>query len=203
MTATLFIIAAPSGAGKTTLVKALVESIDNVVISVSHTTRPMRPGEQEGLDYHFVNHDSFEQMVERGEFLEHATVFGNCYGTSRQWLLETLRKGKDVILEIDWQGARQIRNALDETLSICILPPSRATLEHRLRGRGTDGEEVIARRMRDAVNEMSHYNEADYLIVNDHFQTALSELKVIVGSTRLRLVPQAEKHKKLLADLLR
>ena len=201
MTATLFIIAAPSGAGKTSLVKALINSIENIVVSVSHTTRAKRPGEKNGIDYHFISHDEFHKMVECDEFLEHAKVFDHCYGTSRQWLLDTLRKGQDVILEIDWQGARQIREALEGTLSICILPPSRASLEQRLRGRGTDGEEVIARRMRDAVNEMSHYNEAEYLVVNDNFETALDELKTIVAATRLRLVPQAAKHKELLADL--
>lgn len=203
MTATLFIIAAPSGAGKTSLVKVLVNSIENIVVSVSHTTRAKRPGERDGVDYHFVSTDKFQQMAEQGDFLEYARVFDNCYGTSRKWLLETLGKGKDIILEIDWQGARQIRETLKGAVSICILPPSRAALEQRLRGRGTDGEDVIARRMRDAVNEMSHYNEADYLVVNDDFETALSELKIIVGATRLRLVPQAEKYKLLLADLLR
>ena len=199
---TLYIIAAPSGGGKSSLVNALLESTPNLVVSVSHTTRPMRPGEQCGVHYHFVDQQGFDALLAAGTFLEHARVFDHCYGTSRDWVLERLRQGIDVILEIDWQGAHQVRQALPETVSIFILPPSRAVLERRLRARGQDGDAVIARRMRDAVNEMSHYAEFDFLVLNDDFNTALADLRAILRCRQLRKPAQAEKLKGLLANLL-
>lgn len=195
----LYIISAPSGAGKTSLVKALVESSPGIAVSVSHATRPKRPGEQNGVHYHFVDVSTFEAMVARGEFLEHARVFDNYYGTARSTLLAQLQAGVDVILEIDWQGARQVRERMPGCVGIFILPPSRAVLEQRLRARAQDSEETIARRMRDAVAEMSHYGEFDYLVVNDDFNTALEDLKAIFRAQRLRREAQAER----LADELR
>ncbi len=199
---TLYVIAAPSGAGKTSLVKALVDSTPGIVVSVSHTTRAMRPGEKDGVDYHFVDGSIFQAMVRDGAFLEHAQVFDHHYGTSRSSTLDLLDEGVDVILEIDWQGARQVRQAMPEAVGIFILPPSPAVLEQRLRGRGQDGEEVIARRMRDAVSEMSHYGEFDYVVFNDEFETALGELRAIIRARRLRLEVQARRHTGLLASLL-
>jgi len=169
---TLFIFSAPSGAGKTSLVKALLQAMDGIEVSVSHTTRPPRPGEVDGVDYHFVDVPTFEKMVAEGAFLEHARVFDNYYGTARSSVEARLQAGVDVILEIDWQGARLVREQ--------FLPPSREALEVRLRGRGQDSDEVIARRMRDAVREMSHYAEFDYLVINDDFEVALGELRAIV-----------------------
>jgi len=195
---TLFIIAAPSGAGKTSLVNALVTERDNIMVSVSHTTRAMRPGEREGVDYHFVTPQRFKSMVEQGAFLEHATVFDYSYGTSRRRVMDQLAEGVDVILEIDWQGAQQIRELVDECVSIFILPPSKAALLERLRSRRQDSYEVIARRMRDAVKELSHYEEFNYLIVNDDFHHALAELNMLIASERLR----ATKRKEQLADLI-
>jgi guanylate kinase len=195
---TLYIVSAPSGAGKTSLVRALVAAVPGVVVSVSHTTRPRRPGEEDGVHYHFVDLPRFEAMLAEGAFLEQARVFDHRYGTARASVLEQLAEGTDVILEIDWQGARQVRAALPEALGIFILPPSRAALERRLRGRGQDGEEVIARRMRDAVAEITHWEEYDFLVVNDDFEAALEELKVILRAGQLRRGPQAER----LADLL-
>lgn len=202
MKSTLFIISAPSGAGKTSLVKALVETMPAIVVSVSHTTRWQRPGEREGIDYHFIKREEFEHMVVQGAFLEHARVFDNYYGTSRAGVLEKLENGFDVILEIDWQGARQIRQVFKETVTICILPPSRAALEQRLTARGQDNAEIIQRRMRDAVSEMSHYAEADYLIVNDDFSAALNDLCAIVRARRLRRSAQEQRLQALLQDLL-
>jgi guanylate kinase len=199
---TLYIVSAPSGAGKTSLVKALLESTEGVTVSVSHTTRAMRPGEQDGRDYHFVDVDQFQQMVAAGAFLEHAQVFDNFYGTSRESVLAQLAQGLDVILEIDWQGARQVREAIPEALSVFILPPSRDALEQRLRGRGQDDDTVIARRMRDAQSEAARYDEYDYLIVNDQFDTALAQLQSLVLSRRLRLDAQRARHARLLSELL-
>lgn len=199
---TLYTVSAPSGAGKTSLVAALVKSNPEVCVSVSHTTRPMRPGEQEGVNYHFVDHQTFGQMLEAGAFLEHAQVFNNSYGTSRQWVLDTLAQGIDVILEIDWQGAAQVRKILPDTISLFILPPSLACLRQRLTGRGTDAPEVIEARMNEAIHEMSHYEEADYLIVNDDFTTALAQLQALITSQHLRLPRQSERHRALLAELL-
>lgn len=199
---TLYTVSAPSGAGKTSLVAALVKSNPEVCVSVSHTTRPMRPGEQEGVNYHFVDHPTFEQMLEAGAFLEHAQVFNNFYGTSQQWVLETLQAGMDVILEIDWQGAAQVRRLLPETVSLFILPPSLACLRQRLTGRGTDAPGVIEARMNEAINEISHYVEADYLIINDDFTIALAQFQALITSQHLSLARQAAKHSALLEELL-
>jgi len=198
----LYIISAPSGAGKTSLVKALIEQLDGAEVSVSHTTRAMRPGEVDGSDYHFVSEQQFLGKVGQGEFLEHAQVFDNFYGTSRLTVEERLAQGMDVILEIDWQGAAQVRKQMPDCLSIFILPPSRDELERRLKGRRQDSEEIIARRMQDAVNEMSHYPEFDYLVINDDFEQALSELKAILTGNRMRLERQEKHHEQLLADLV-
>jgi guanylate kinase len=177
----LFVIAAPSGAGKTSLVRALMEREPALRFSISYTTRQQRPAEVHGRDYFFVAKEEFERMVANGEFLEHARVFGNCYGTARAQVEESLAAGQDLILEIDWQGAQQIRAALPECLSIFILPPSRAELERRLRGRATDPEDVIRRRLNDAAADMSHWREFDYVVVNDDFSTALNDLQMIVA----------------------
>ncbi|BAZ92456.1 guanylate kinase [Thiohalobacter thiocyanaticus] len=198
----LFIVSAPSGAGKTSLVRALMERMDGLAFSISHTTRAMRPGEQDGRDYHFVTVETFEAMIGRGEFLEHARVFDNYYGTARSAVEAQLARGEDVFLDIDWQGARQVREQLPQAQSIFILPPSRAALESRLQGRGQDGPEVIARRMRDAVSEAAHYDEYDYLIINDDFDAALGELGAIVTAARLRRPRQAGRHAGMIADLL-
>lgn len=202
MLGSLFIVAAPSGAGKTSLVNALVAQQENIALSVSHTTRPAREGEQEGKDYFFVTPEQFEAMGERSAFLESAVVFDNRYGTSSEAVYEQLRAGIDVVLEIDWQGAKQIRRNYPDSTSVFILPPSKETLEQRLRGRGQDDEEVIARRMRDAENEISHYIEFDYLIVNDDFDTALSELVAIVSARRRSILIQESVQAPLLKALL-
>lgn len=177
----LFVIAAPSGAGKTSLVRALMEREPGLRFSISYTTRPQRPTEQHGRDYFFVDRDEFERMVGNGEFLEHARVFDNYYGTARRPVEAALAVGQDLILEIDWQGAAQVRAALPECVSIFILPPSRVELERRLRGRGTDAEDVIQRRLRDAAGDMGHWREFDYVVVNDDFARALQELQDIVA----------------------
>jgi len=177
----LFVIAAPSGAGKTSLVRALMAREPGLRFSISYTTRPQRPTEQHGRDYFFVGKDEFEQMVANGEFLEHARVFDNYYGTARRQVEEALSAGQDLILEIDWQGAAQIRAALPECISIFILPPSRPELERRLRGRGTDSEEVIQRRLRDAASDMTHWREFDHVVVNDNFAAALGQLQEVVA----------------------
>ena len=176
----LFVIAAPSGAGKTSLVRALMEREPGLSFSISYTTRRQRPNEVHGRDYFFVGREEFDRMAEAGQFLEHATVFGNSYGTARAQVEQSLGSGQDLILEIDWQGARQIRSALPECCSIFILPPSRAELERRLRGRGTDTEEVIVRRLGEAAEDMGHWREFDYVVVNDSFDRALDELSAIV-----------------------
>jgi guanylate kinase len=177
----LFVIAAPSGAGKTSLVRALMEREPSLRFSISYTTRPQRPTEQDGRDYFFVSPDEFERMTAGGEFLEHARVFDNRYGTARRQVEDSLAAGQDLILEIDWQGARQVRDALPECISVFILPPSLAELERRLRGRGTDTEEVIRRRLRDAASDMNHWREFDHVVVNDEFTRALAELQAIVA----------------------
>ncbi|MDH5593842.1 MAG: guanylate kinase [Gammaproteobacteria bacterium] len=199
---TLFIIAAPSGAGKTSLVKELVGQMKDLIVSVSHTTRSPRPGEEDGVNYHFVTQDAFLKMIERGDFLEHAQVFDNYYGTSQRWVEDQLAAGKDVILEIDWQGARQVRRVMSDCIGIFILPPSRQTLEDRLRSRKQDSDEVIARRMRDAKSEISHYGEFDHLVVNDDFETALGDLAAIVRDRHSATELQSVKLAPLLADLL-
>lgn len=199
---TLFTVSAPSGAGKTSLVRALVDTTDGLCVSVSHTTRAKRPGETDGVNYHFVSHDEFIAMLERDAFLEHAQVFANLYGTSKEWVEQTLSQGEDVILEIDWQGAEQVRRLLPDAVGVFILPPSQACLHQRLTGRGQDGEDVIQARMAEAKSEMSHYVEADYLIVNDDFDTALAEFKALVTAQRLTLEKQQRRHQALLASLL-
>ncbi|MCS2607867.1 guanylate kinase [Halomonas dongshanensis] len=199
---TLFIVSAPSGAGKTSLVRELIESLDGIQVSVSHTTRAKREGEVDGVNYHFVTVDRFEAMIAEGAFFEYAKVFDNYYGTSCQAAQTLLDAGQDVILEIDWQGARQVRERMPEAVSIFILPPSRDELERRLSGRGTDEHAVIARRMRDAVSEMSHFDEYDYLVINDDFTTALEELQALVVSQRLRCETMHSRHAPLLAALL-
>jgi guanylate kinase len=178
---TLFILSAPSGAGKTTLAKALVDALPDVAISVSHTTRPKRPGERDGIDYIFVSDAEFLASVEAGEFLEHAQVFGNRYGTSRAAVERLLQQGKDVILDIDWQGTRAVKKAMPQAKSIFILPPSRDALAQRLAGRGQDSTAVIERRMRAAISEMEHYKEFDYQVVNDDFAATLADLKAIIA----------------------
>lgn len=198
----LYIISAPSGAGKTSLVKQLVADLANLTVSVSHTTRPMRPGERHGRDYYFVSMADFQAMLEKQAFLEHALVFDNFYGTAQQTVEENLHKGLDVILEIDWQGARQVKKIIPDSLSIFILPPSTAVLQHRLRSRGQDDEQVIARRMREAVAEISHYKEFDYLVVNDDFEQALTELKSIFIANQLTRERQQLNLQSLLASLL-
>ena len=199
---TLYIISAPSGAGKTSLVRELVSNLEDVVVSVSHTTRAMREGEQDGVDYHFLDKDAFLSMVEHSAFLEHAKVFDNYYGTSQQHVEQQLLSGKNVILEIDWQGARQVRRLMQESQSIFIIPPSREALRERLQNRGQDADDIIDRRMQDAVNEMSHYAEFDYLIVNDDFDQALHELKCIIKVNGLRQIRQEHNLEKLLIELL-
>lgn len=176
----LYVIAAPSGAGKTSLVRALTERHPDLRFSISCTTRPQRPAEQEGRDYFFVTREEFQRRIASGEFLEHAQVFGNYYGTPRSQVEALLASGRDVILEIDWQGARQVRAALPECQSIFILPPSTAELERRLRGRATDSDAVIERRLKDACSDMSHWQEFGYIVVNDDFGRALDDLEAIV-----------------------
>ena len=198
----LYIISAPSGAGKTSLVKALLEEIDFIEVSVSYTTRAKRPGEREGIDYHFVTQETFQKMIDDDQFIEHAEVFGNYYGTSRQRIKEKMHAGIDIILEIDWQGARQVRKLFPDSQSIFILPPSLDALKERLTGRGQDSDEVINRRMKDAVSEMSHYAEFDFLLVNDDFDTALQELRCIFSANRLRQLQQERSIEKLLIELM-
>ncbi len=198
---TLYVISAPSGAGKTSLVAEMLRQDEKLGVSVSHTTRPMREGEQDGVNYHFVSREQFEDMIGRGEFLEHAEVFGNYYGTSQVWVNETLAQGRDVILEIDWQGAVQVRHLMPECVSIFIVPPSPEVLRERLTGRGTDAAEVIERRLAEAAEECRHAVEFDYLVVNDDFEVALADLLAIVRSQRQRMPLQELRHADLLAKL--
>jgi len=202
MSGSLFIVAAPSGAGKTSLVKALVNSMTGICLSVSHTTRSPRPGEKDGVDYHFIDEQTFKTMQHAGDFLEYAQVFDHYYGTAHKNLSQLLSQGLDVILEIDWQGGRQVRVQFPGTVGIFILPPSREILERRLHLRGQDEEMVIARRMRDACAEISHYREFDYLVVNGDFETALADLTIIIRSQRLLRLRQEGKLKPLLTELL-
>jgi len=189
--AILFIVSAPSGAGKSSLLQALVPADGRLYLSVSHATRAMRPGEVDGEHYHFVSVGRFEQMIGEGAFLEHARVFDNYYGTAESTVREQLALDRDLVLEIDWQGARQVRQRFPEAVSIFILPPDIESLRARLRGRGQDGDDVVERRMADARNELSHYPEYDYLVVNDDFETALADLRAIIAAERLRESRQA------------
>jgi guanylate kinase len=198
----LFVIAAPSGAGKTSLVKALLERMPQLHVSISHTTRNKRPTEQAGREYYFVSVPEFESLVDRSEFLEHARVFDNYYGTARQPVEAELAKGQDVVLEIDWQGAQQVRKALPECQTIFILPPSRRALEDRLRNRATDSNEVIERRLRDAVGDMTHWREFDYVVVNDNFEHAVGDLIRIVSGDGDGLRAARPQLQALLAELL-
>ncbi|MFO7552297.1 MAG: guanylate kinase [Haliea sp.] len=201
-TGTLYTVSAPSGAGKTSLVNALIARCNQLRVSVSHTTRPQRPGEQDGVNYHFVDEAAFLGMLEQAAFLEHARVFGNLYGTSQAWVEEQLAAGTDVILEIDWQGAEQVKRLLPATRAIFILPPSRQALEQRLTGRGQDDPDIIASRMAQAVEEMSHYIQSDFLVVNNDFEQALAELEAIVVCQRLQTTRQQDVLTDLLRDLL-
>ena len=201
-TGTLFVVAAPSGAGKSTLVHALLERESAISLSVSHTTRPPRLGEQSGQQYCFVDRAEFERKIAEGVFLEHAEVHGNLYGTSRTRVTALLEQGRDVLLEIDWQGAEQIRRSQPDCVSVFILPPSRAELERRLRGRGSDSDEVIERRLRNSRGEIAHAHEFDYILVNDAFADALADLQAIVRAVRLRSGLQGQRHERLIADLL-
>lgn len=201
---TLYIVSAPSGAGKSSLIQALLKTqpLYDTQVSISHTTRVKRPGESHGEHYFFVSVDEFKRMIQENEFLEYAEVFGNYYGTSRTAIEQVLATGVDVFLDIDWQGAQQIRSQMPQARSIFILPPSKEELARRLRGRGQDSEEVIARRMAQAVAEMTHYAEYDYLIVNDDFDLALLDLKTIIRAERLRLSRQKVRHDALITKLL-
>ncbi len=201
-TGTLYIVSAPSGAGKTSLVKALLDAQPQVRVSVSHTTRPMRPGEVDGVNYHFVSREAFLERLQDDEFLEHAEVFGNLYGTSQRWVEQTLEEGYDLILEIDWQGAQQVRRLMPQAKSIFILPPTQEALRQRLTNRGQDSDEVIDKRMREAVSEMTHYVEYDYLVINDDFAHALIDLQAIFRANQLLQPTQQQRFEGLLAQLL-
>jgi len=200
---TLFIVSAPSGAGKTSLVRALLAQDAGVAVSVSYTTRAPRAGERDGVDYRFVNQKRFLAMIGAGEFLEHAEVFGNYYGTARAAVAAQLEQGSDIILEIDWQGAQQVRQAFPGCIGIFVLPPSRTVLRERLTGRRQDDAAVIEHRLQAAVDEISHYSEYDFIVVNDDFATALADLRAILRAERLRLPAQAERHQELLRELLK
>ncbi len=199
----LFIVSAPSGAGKSSLISALLQDKPaDMQVSVSHTTRDMRPGENNGEHYHFVSVEEFKALIEEGAFFEWAEVFGNYYGTSRKVIEQTLEQGIDVFLDIDWQGAQQVKKLMPEAIGIFILPPSRHELERRLTGRGQDSQEVIASRMAQCVSEMSHHNEYEFVIVNDNFATALTDLQAIIRSQRLTSASQIRTHNDMLVDLL-
>jgi len=200
---TLFVVSAPSGAGKTSLVCAALEADQDLTVSVSHTTRPMRPGEEDGVNYHFVTEQQFLALMGEGVFLEHAQVFDNYYGTSGRWVDEQLESGRDVILEIDWQGAQQIRRLRPDAVSVFIVPPSREALRERLVGRGQDSNDVIERRLREAAEECSHVAEFDYLVVNEDFERALRELLSVFRAQRQRITRQSQRHGELLAALSR
>lgn len=198
----LYIVAAPSGGGKTSLVRKIVNTLDSIEVSISHTTRAMRPGEKNGVDYFFVNEEEFLGMVNDNAFIEHARVFNHLYGTSTAQITERLAHGVDVVLDIDWQGAEQIRYSFPKAISIFIIPPSLEELKSRLMNRRQDKDEVISERMKKAQDELSHYPEFDYLIVNDNFEHAASELEAIVIANRLRMDKQVNKQSKLLSFLL-
>lgn len=199
---TLYIVASPSGGGKSSLIAALLEQDDQVRLSVSHTTRTPRPGEEDGVHYHFVNEQTFLELVDAGEFLEHARVFDNRYGTGRKAVERQLRDGYDVLLDIDWQGARQVRRSFPACRGIFILPPSMEILCRRLTDRGQDGAEVIERRMRDAKAEISHWDEFDFVVVNDDFGLALDDLQSIIRNGRPARPGQDDRMREILADFL-
>ena len=199
---TLFVVAAPSGAGKSSLVNAVLAREPGIALSISFTSRPPRPGERHAQHYHFVSKEEFERMIAAGDFFEHALVHGDYKGTARQSVEPQLAAGKDVLLEIDWQGARQVREKVPDCVSVFILPPSREALETRMRKRGQDSEEVIARRLAAAREEMSHHGEFDYIVVNEDFDRAAEELKAIFVATRLRREAQVRRHAGLIGDLL-
>jgi guanylate kinase len=200
--ANLFIVAAPSGCGKTSLVKALIEKTENLCVSVSHTTRTARPGEEHGKNYFFVSQQEFDQINQDNGFIESAQVFDNYYGSAKQTVKDLLDSGTDVILEIDWQGARQVKATFDDAIGIFILPPSEAALRERLTDRGQDDKTIVDRRMQDAVSEMQHYNEFDYLVINDDFEVALEDLSQIIHAQRLQLSQQVFNHQSLLNSLI-
>ncbi len=197
MSGTLFIVSSPSGGGKTSLVKALLEAEPEVRLSVSYTTRPPRPGEANGRDYNFVAPPEFERMLETGEFLESAEIYGNRYGTSQKWVEAEFARGHDVLLEIDWQGAQQVRSLMKAVVSVFIVPPSPGVLEARLKGRGQDSAEAIARRLAAARDEMSHASEYDYVIINEEFSRAALDLRSIVRADRLKFARQLARHSDL------
>ena len=199
---TLYVVAAPSGAGKSSLVNAVLAKEPGIALSISFTSRAPRPGERHAQHYHFVSKDEFKRMVADGDFFEHALVHGDYKGTARQSVEPQLASGKDVLLEIDWQGARQVREQVPDSVSVFILPPSRDALQTRMRNRGQDSEETIARRLAAAREEMSHYDEFDYVIVNEHFDAAAAELRAIFVAHRLRRPVQAQRHAGLIRDLL-
>ncbi len=200
--ANLFVVSAPSGAGKTSLLKQLINEFDLVQTAISHTTRSKRNAEVDGLDYHFVDKSRFNKLIKEDAFYEHAKVFGNFYGTSKLSIAGQLELGIDVILEIDWQGARQIKQQLPSSRSIFILPPSKIELESRLKGRGQDDETTINSRMKEAKEEMSHFDEYDYLVINDNFSQAVKEIRAIIQAERQKLPIQQEKHAHMLSNLL-
>ena len=200
--ANLFIIAAPSGCGKTSLVKALIEKVGNLCVSVSHTTRAARPGEEHGKNYFFVSKEVFNEISNSDGFIESAQVFDNYYGSAKQTVKDLLEQGKDVILEIDWQGAQQVKQSFTDAIGIFILPPSISALEERLTDRGQDDQSIIDRRMQDAVSEMQHFDEFDYLVINDDFNIALNDLTHIIYTQRLSLAQQTQQHQDLLKQLI-
>ena len=202
MRGTLYIVAAPSGAGKSSIVNAVLARDPNICLSISFTSRQPRPGERHAEHYHFVSASEFEAMVEAGDFFEHALVHGDWKGTARQSVEPQLASGKDVLLEIDWQGARQVRNKVPDSVSVFILPPSREALEQRMRVRAQDSEDVIRQRLDAAREEMSHYTEFDYVIVNEHFNTAVDEMCAIFTASRLRREAQVARHQRLITQLL-
>lgn len=201
MSGSLFVICAPSGAGKTSLVRALLEREPGVRLSVSHTTRGIRPGEQDGKHYHFITRPKFEEMIGRGEFLESAEVHGNLYGTSQGWIRQQRATGADIVLEIDWQGAQQVRRLIPDAIGVFILPPSLEALNQRLTDRRQDSPEVIQARLRAARGEIAHVDEFDYVIINREFSDAVEDLVAVVRSARLRLDRQAERHRDLINSL--
>lgn len=198
----LYVIAAPSGTGKTTLVEALVDSLPKITVSISHTTRPKRANEENGINYYFVDNQEFDAMIKHGDFLEHAVIFDNQYGTSKRWVEETLAKGIDVILEIDWQGHQQIKKLFPHCVSIFILPPTLEALSNRLTKRNQDAPAIIKKRLADAKETVSHINEFDYAIINDDFMDALHDLKIIIEAGRLQQKRQSARHKKLLKEFV-